>query len=75
MSHYKAIYDRWYKQQSCPPQVQWSGKCVAYKGQQAWLVEAITSDRVIARAQYPSKDVAESECAKQLLIQFRVPHD
>ncbi|QRV78611.1 double-stranded RNA-binding motif protein [Ceratobasidium sp. AG-Ba] len=75
MAHHKTTYDRWYRQQAGAPPLQWSGSIVPHKGQNAWLVEVTMNDRVVARAHCPTKDIAENECAKQLLVYFRVPHD
>ncbi|GAB1521219.1 hypothetical protein RhiTH_004310 [Rhizoctonia solani] len=69
------LYDRWFHQQTCPPPVQWSGKAINQRGQNAWIIEASVNGRTVAQSQHSQKEMAENDCVKQLLVYFRVPHD
>ncbi|KAH7338292.1 hypothetical protein B0J17DRAFT_717938 [Rhizoctonia solani] len=75
MNPHKILYDRWFQQQSCPPPIQWSGRSINHRGQSAWFVEVSVNGRMVAQSQHPHKEMAENDCAKQLLVHFRVPHD
>ncbi|KAG8728124.1 hypothetical protein FRC12_021992, partial [Ceratobasidium sp. 428] len=61
-------------QQSIAPAIQWSDAPVVQNGQSMWLSEATMSNRTIAQSIAPSKSTAQNECARQLLIYFKVPH-
>ncbi|KAF8603714.1 hypothetical protein BDV93DRAFT_523175 [Ceratobasidium sp. AG-I] len=74
MAQHIGIWQNWYKQQSNPPLIQWSDTLVNHNGQPMWTSEASSNGRVIAQSLSPTKATAQNECARQLLIYFRVPH-
>ncbi|CAE6422494.1 unnamed protein product [Rhizoctonia solani] len=75
MAQHLTIWQNWYRQQSMPPPLQWSDAPVMHNGHSAWASEASLNGQVIARSVTSSKSTAQNECARQLLIHFRVPHN
>ncbi|CAE6454705.1 unnamed protein product [Rhizoctonia solani] len=75
MSQHFHIWQNWYRQQSMPPPLHWSDAPMTHNGQSAWVTEATLNGRVVARSVASSKSTAQNECARQLLIFFRVPHN
>ncbi|KAB5590707.1 hypothetical protein CTheo_5855 [Ceratobasidium theobromae] len=73
MAQHFGIWQNWYRQQSMPPPVQWSDSPVTHNGQNMWMSEASVNGRTIGQGMSPSKATAQNECARQLLIYFKVP--
>ncbi|QRW20780.1 hypothetical protein RhiXN_05769 [Rhizoctonia solani] len=69
MSPHKMLYDRWFHQQTCPPPVQWSGKAINQRGQNAWIIEASVNGRTVAQSQHSQKEMAENDSKEFPLVE------